>query len=57
MSCSTPEKALVVKPTNVSKFALFAATTCSGVSVMKYLQKLKSEMVLVKTRHGMLAFY
>jgi hypothetical protein len=42
---------LVVKPTKVSKLALLAVTTCSGVSVMGYLQKLKKEMVLIGLLH------
>jgi hypothetical protein len=47
MSCSTPEKALVVKPTKVSKLALLAAITCSGVKVISYLQNLKGWLKLL----------
>jgi hypothetical protein len=43
MSCSTPEKALLVKPTKVSKFALLAAITCSGVKVISNLQNIKKD--------------
>ena len=42
ISCSTPEKALLVKPIKVSKLALLAAITCSGVKDMfisKYLKR------------------
>jgi hypothetical protein len=46
MSCSTPEKALVVKPTKVSKLALLAAITCSGVKVISNLQNKNGQTAL-----------